>query len=135
MLGSPGSLCSVRTLLDVPGSVLPGHSKPRFAFKSPGRGGNRQLQHQGSLVPVFLAPTLKLTEIKTGMCCKGTNAAKCHQLLAFSWNCFYPCGFQKASQLSRDPVSCYWNTPVELGVSSSCSIEHTTVLFGTGKEE
>lgn len=43
----------------------------------------------------FLAPALKLTKIKTEICCKGTNAAKCQQLLAFCCNCFYPCGFTK----------------------------------------
>lgn len=49
----------------------------------------------GILVTIFLAPALKLTEIKTGICCKGTNAAKCQQLLAFCCNCVYPCGFTK----------------------------------------
>lgn len=57
MLGI-GSLCSGRTLPSVPGSALPGPSKPDFAFKSPGRGGNRQLQHQAIWFP-FFGPNIK----------------------------------------------------------------------------
>lgn len=60
--------------------------------------GNYNIKQSGSH---FLALTLKHTEIKTGICCKGTNAAKCHQLLAFCYNCFYPCGFKKLPSSPR----------------------------------
>lgn len=69
----------------------PSHTSPSEA-QGEEETGNYSIRQSGSR---FLAPTLKLTEIKTGICCKGTNAAKCHQLLAFCCNCLYPCGFKK----------------------------------------
>lgn len=60
--------------------------------------GNYSIRQSGSH---FLASTLKLIEIKTRICCKGANAAKCHQLLAFYYNCLYPRGFKKLPNSPR----------------------------------
>lgn len=75
---SPMSLCSTRPL------------QARLCLQKPReRTGSYSIRRSHFHI---LAPALKLTEIKTQLCCKG---AKCHQLLAFCCNSFYPRGFKK----------------------------------------
>lgn len=94
--------------------------------------GSDSIRQSGSQ---FLAPRLKLTEIRTEICSKGVNAAKCHQLLAFCCNCFYPRAFKKLPSSSRILFTATGVLLWELGVSNSCSIQHTAGLFGSGNEE